>query len=323
MKSPKEIIDELFAEARAKDASKFKNIEAEAKFLKMSVGHLSRIKNQRVALSDAVIDRIAKAFTAASDDAAAYTRLKRELTVSRDAFAVTKRVTPVKEFSVARGAVSEFFARYSGPDHLLCCEYRDRPQIDNIRGAFPEVANDAARAVAAGMAYAFFQPFGKPERIADLISECVARGEDPVGLRYLLDVAMEVRDAYRKVKQLAEEISDDIQIVLYEADREEIEVSGIQSRLFYVDFPDRVKKQRDRKIYQWISGIDNHYFIERDKETIAVGAVAQQFLPIPNYWSETKRLPATEEELRQAEQKCGGTIKWNIWTSYARTTKAR
>lgn len=315
MKSPKDIIDELFAEARANNPSAFKSITDEAKFLDMSVGHLSRIKNLRVPLTDDVIERIIKAFTADKDEAYR-AQLKRELIASRDEFNVSSSAVVTKEVSVAQGAVSQFFARYAGPGHLLCCEYRDRPQVNDIRGAFPEVANDAARAVAAGLAYAFFQPFGDPERIVEGMAECVRRGQDPVGLHYLLDVAMEVRNAYCKVRRLAEKINPDIQIALYEADKPSIEVSGIQSRLFYVDFPDKIK-QRERKIYQWISGVDNHYFIERDKETISVGALAEQFLPITAYWSQKGKLPLTEEELQDASKACGGIVRWNVWNQNA------
>lgn len=309
MKSPKEIIDQLFDEARAKKPGTLKSIEDEAKFLTMSVGHLSRIKNSRVPLTNDVIDRIVDAFTADTRDFSYREKLKEELIVSRDRF------TPVEvaEVIVAKGAVRQFFARYSGPGHLICCEYRDRPQINEIRGAFPDIAHHAARAIASGLAYAFFQPYGDPERILKEMTECVRDGQDPVGLRYLLDVAMEVRNAYLKVKSLAEEINPDIQIALYEADKTSIEVSGIQARLFYVDFPDNVKKQRDHKIYQWISGADNHYFIERDKETISVGALAEQFLPITAYWSQTGKLPLTAGELEEANEGCKGAVKWTIW----------
>lgn len=323
MKSPKEIIDRLFNEARAKEPDRFKSINEEAAFLDMSAGHLSRIKNSRVALTDDVIDRIVDAFTAGNKDESYRAQLKRELIMSRDKFTVGSSSSTTTEVSVAKGAVSQFFNRYSMAGCLLCCEYRDRPQVNDIRGAFPEVASDAAKAVASGLAYAFFQPFGDPERIAEAMVECVKQGQDPVGLHYLLDVAMEVRNAYSKVRRLAEEINPHIQMALYEANQTKIEVSGIQSRLFYVDFPDQ-KKQRNRKIYQWISGVDNHYFIERDKETISVGALAEQFLPITTYWSQNNRLPVTEEELQEASKTCGGIVKWSIWNhSAAQAAAAR
>ena len=313
MKSPKEIIDKLFEEARAENPDTLKSIEEEAALLKMSVGHLSRIKNSRVRLTDKVINRIVDAFAADKNDPAYRARLKQELINSRDKFPADDGA----EIIVAKGAVRQFFARYSGPGHLICCEYRDHPQINEIRGAFPGVANYAAKAIASGLAYAFFQPYGDPERILKAIAECMRQGQDPVGLYYLLDVATEVRNAYVKVKSLAEKINPHIQIALYEANKTSIEVSGIQSRLFYVDFPDNVKKQRDHKIYQWISGADNHYFIERDKETISVGALAEQFLPITAYWSQTGKLPLTEEELEEANKGCGGAVRWNIWNQNA------
>ena len=319
MRTPKQIIDELFAQARAKEPENFKSINDEAGHLGISVGHLSRIKNMRVPLTDEVIERIVNAFGGDEDS---QTNLRQELRLSRDAHAPSAQPPTPKSVSVVQGAVSDFFARHAKPNHLLCCEYRDLPQISDIKGAFPSIADDAARAVAAGMAYAFFQPFGKPEVISQKITECITMTLDQVGLQYLLDVAMSVRNAYHKVKTLAEEINPDVQIMLYEADKERIEVSGIQSRLFYVDYPGTGTKERIRKIYQWISGVDNHYFIERDKETISVGALAEQFLPVTKYWSLNNRLPSTDEELREAETKCGGTVKWSIWKPNAQAAQA-
>jgi len=321
MKTPRQILDDLFEKIRAQNPSELKTVADEARFLGISMGHLSRIKNQRVSLTDDVIERIVSAFADQLPDEAQRLRLKRELTISRDASTVTSSTAAPRETYVAQGAVKDFFARYAGPETLLCCEYRDRPQINEIRGAFPSIAEDAARAVAAGLAYAFFQPYGKPERIAEAISRCVDTGEDPVGLRYLLDVAIEVRHAYRQVRRRALELNSDIQIALYEADRKKIEISGIQARLFYVNFPGPGTKEREQKIYQWIAGTDNHYFIERDKESIGAGAVAQQFVPVTSYWSKNNRLPATENELNQDE--CRETVKWSIWKSSAQSAKAK
>lgn len=322
MRTPKQIIDELFAEARAREPKKFKSIQDEAKFLEISVGHLSRIKNMRVTLTDDIIERIVGKFAGDDGNEAFKTSLRQELRLSRDAHAPSDAPHAPKAVSVAQGAVSDFFARYAKPKTLLCCEYRDMPQINDIKGAFPSIAEDAAKAVAAGLAYAFFQPFGKPEVISKQINQCVMRDEDPVGLRYLLGLAMEVRSAFRKVKELAEAKGGDVQIALYEADKAEVEVSGIQSRLFYVDMVDAGAKERTRKIYQWISGVDSHYFIERDKETISPGALAEQFLPVTEYWSRNFRLPTTDEELREAEGMCRWTVKWSIWKPSAQAALA-
>lgn len=322
MKTPKQIIDELFAQARAKEPERFKSINDEAGFLGMSVGHLSRVKNMRVTLTDEVIDRIVRAFAVEDGDEEFQSNLRQELRLSRDARAQAGSPQASKSVSVMQGAVSDFFARHAQSNHLLCCEYRDLPQVSDIKGAFPSIAEDAARAVASGLAYAFFQPFGKPEVISQEITKCIAMNLDQVGLQYLLDVAMSVRNAFNKVKTLAEEINPDVQIVLYEADKKKIEVSGVQSRLFYVDYPGVSKKERSRRIYQWISGADHHYFIERDKETISAGALAEQFLPVTKYWSLNNRLPATDEELREAESKCGGTVKWSVWKPNAQAAQA-
>lgn len=315
MKTPRQLLDELFDRVRSQNPSLGTSIAAEAKFLHMSVGHLSRIKNQRVAMTDDLIDRIVDRFIPDPTANARRQSLRRELTLSREAAAISSPTSTPNEIHVSKGAVKDFFARYGGPGTLLCCEYRDRPQINEVRGAFPSIGQDAARAVAAGLAYAFFQPYGRADRIAAAITECVKRDEDPVGLRYLLDVAIEVRNAFMKVKDLAMKLNPNIQMALYEADNEKIEVSGIQARLFYVNFPGSGTKEREQKIYQWIAGTDNHYFIERDKESVGPGAIAHQFIPITAYWTEHSKLPATEDELRQTQ--CEDTIKWSIWASGA------
>lgn len=317
MKTPKQLLDELFDGVRSQDPSLDKTIAAEAKFLGISVGHLSRIKNQRVVMTDEQIDRIVDRFIPDLTDEAQRQSLKRELTRSREAAAISSPTATPNEIFVSQGAVKDFFARYAGPGTLLCCEYRDRPQINEVRGAFPSIGEDAARAVAAGLAYAFFQPYGRADQIVEAISDCVKRGEDPVGLRYLLDVAIEVRNAYKRVRNLAVKLNPDIQMALYEADKDKIEVSGIQARLFYVNFPGPGTKEREQKIYQWIAGTDNHYFIERDKESVGAGAIAQQFIPVTAYWSKYTRLPTTEDELRQTQ--CKDTIKWSIWASSAQS----
>src|SRR5690349_3408529 len=108
MKTPKEILDDLFKTVRAQEPSKLKNIGEEAKFLNMSVGHLSRLKNQRVVLTDDAINRIVLAFTPYLIDETHQQRLKRELTLSREASTITSTTTAPKEVFVAQGAVKDF-----------------------------------------------------------------------------------------------------------------------------------------------------------------------------------------------------------------------
>ena len=237
--------------------------------------------------------------------------------------------------------IEDFFTKLSHKGSLLATDYRDLPQA-TLSGAYPGLIKTTIKAVKAGLCFAMFQPFGKRNFLYEKhqrLSEQAGGIENPdlyenanqfvESYFYLINLAGKVREFYWNVKKEIKS-EDKGQIVLYEAVYTEspnnviptMVASGIQSRLFYANFPNLDKHQT--KIYEWVSAAnDKHFFIERSRVSLTPEAVKTQFNPIVAYWEKNTRLPETEKERKEAYKNFGikelfgkeETVEWEIWTN--------
>jgi hypothetical protein len=111
--------------------------------------------------------------------------------------------------------IAELFERLANGG-LLCVDYRDMPQA--FQGApYEKLAAPAGRAVANGMSFAMFSPFGSPGALSD------ARDLPPVVRSAAANIAGQTRESYRKIRTEALNVLNDPRIVdsrlvLYERD---------------------------------------------------------------------------------------------------------
>lgn len=300
---------------------------AEAQYLGISASYLSRIRNGKAALTEELAQKIARTFE--PSDEGARKALLRELEVAREA-SPDKARSPL-EPDITPNAIIDFFDRVAQPGSLLCVDYRDLPQATSS-GPFPQTAVEAAYAVAHGLSFAMFQPFGPVEalreRLVDALESSGQAGMFPcIRLyEYLFKLAARVRQVYEEMQAEVQKHEDPLgRLVLYEAERvpETILGCGIQSRLFYVDYAHALRHYSE--VYQWIASDDRHYFIRRGGESLSPEAVREQFHPITTYWNEERRspgrrLPRTNAELAELEDRFGNQAgaprpKWRVWES--------
>jgi hypothetical protein len=312
-----EILAESFANVRSKGKVIGTSTAEEADFLGISPGHLSRIRNERVPLTDDVIDKIVFAFT--KGDRKRSDLLRERLTQAKmvthsriKVAAGDKRLATLpslfSEYSVQQ--VGTLFQRLSVPNSLLAVDYRDLPQARK-KGRYPKFALAAAEAIKKGLSFALFQPFGSAEKILE--KEAFFRESFPAqpnarpfldACHYLFDLATGVREVYEFIKFEAERDGRcEGSIVLYEAvrlqDGKEVPLSlaacGIQSRLFYADYSDSLRHYRE--VYEWVvTHPDSDCFVQREEASINLAAVKTQFSPIIEYWEKDKtKLPVGKQ----------------------------
>jgi hypothetical protein len=323
-KSVGETIDHYLGLARKAGVDPGDTTAQQAKFLHISAGHLSQLRNAKVKLSNDVIDKIASAYVS-KISSVDKEKLVQELVLSRDSTVIATTSTP-REVDILLSAVGNFFEQVSNTNSLVCIVYGDLPQT-NDDGPYPELADEAADAVANGCALAMFQPFGSVKQLKDAIKLSVEKDETLAGIDYLLKLAKEVRRIYTKIKDKAENIAKEqgreCQVVLYESnDLLPLSACSISSRLFYANYADDDGYRRYERVCQWVAGVgDKDYFIERDKESISVDAVALQFYPVPHHWTAHRRLPADNGQLMDALSdskitklaRVGWPLKWEVY----------
>ena len=325
------VLKDAFA-AAMRDGESVQNISGQAKFLGMSPGHLSRIRNGKTWLTDEMIRRIAARF--AKDDSEYEKSLQADLVRARSISAPSaasglkstiKQIDIPADISVE--AVKHLFVRVSGPNSLVCADYRDLPQTAST-GPYPYLADHAAAAIAAGCCFAMFQAFGTLEEQLKGLNNAREKGEVLVGRDYLIKLAAEVRKVYKEIAEKAATLAANRegirgQIVLYESKKLlPIEAGGIQSRLLYADYTDQQTRKHETEAHQWVVGVgNNHYFIERDNRSIDILAVEQQFRPITAFWTKNRRLPETARQLAQAYKDHVKVrplqFEWLIWKGKA------
>jgi hypothetical protein len=347
-----DILEECFANARATGAVIGTNTSDEAEFLGISAGHLSRIRNERVPLTDEVIDKIASAFAKhdMKQREALRDRLVRVKMVSHARIkpsARNKRLSTSNATSLlAKYSIENLdslFGRLSKPESLLAVDYRDLPQARK-EGRYPRFAIKAAEAVKKGLSLALFQPFGSPEKISykeDQIKETLLKTkalDKPEAksfldaCHYLFDLAVGVREFYEYVSGEANEGGECLgKIVLYEAVRthngkEEATPSlaacGIQSRLFYAVYSDSIRSYKE--VYEWVvAHPDEDCFIQRDNLSLNLAAVRTQFSPILSYWDENKKILPVGKQVDEAYEnfinpflgkEAKGETRWRDWS---------
>lgn len=311
------ILDECFAKARGTGTVIGTTTAEEAKFLDMSAGHLSRIRNERVPLTDEVIAKIVLAFTKGDKKRSEalkgkLTRLKMVAHANAATAAREKKFSPmadIGEYSIEN--LVSFFDNISSTGNLLAVDYRDLPQA-KPGGRYEKFALNTIEGVKRGLSLALFQPFGTAEKILE--KEKLLEGKALTvpdarmfldACHYLFDLAMGVRAFYENVTQELEKETEkggEIKgsIVLYEAVRgsddemgPSLAACGIQSRLFYADYTDSI---RHREVYEWVVAYpDNDRFIRRGELSINLAAMRTQFSPILNYWEKYTKLPVGED----------------------------
>jgi len=334
-----EILTDSFARIRSQGIVIGTSTSEEAEFLGISAGHLSRLRNEKVPLTDDVINKIVNAF--AKGDSKRGDLLRERL--MRAKMVVHSRVNREKlstapslfsQYSIEQ--ISVFFKRISVSGSFLAVDYRDLPQ-SRKGGRYPKLALKAAEAVKNGLSFALFQPFGSAEELQKK-EESLRRkfGADPEAksfldaYHYLYDLAMGVREVYRYMKEESEKDGPcKGSIVLYEAIRikDSVKVApsltacGIQSRLFYADYSDSIRHYRE--VYEWVvAHPDDDFFIQRGEASINLAAVRAQFSPIFNYWEANEhKLPVGEEITKAYEkffspfgQETERDIRWRDWS---------
>jgi transcriptional regulator with XRE-family HTH domain len=296
-----------------------RTLAQQSKFLGISSGSLSQLRNAKSKLSPEVIEKIASAV--ASTGIAEKDEVKNEFSQASEAKAESKPAQSISGDDLWK-AVWEFFKRVSNRESLVCVDYRDFPQTSKD-GPYPDLANAAAAAVADGCCFAMFQPFGTVRELEEKLIKAVKEHQPPEGYTYLLGLARKVREVYGEIKAAAEERlravgrEEECQIALYEA-RVALPIAacGISSRMLYASYVEGKPPRRHERVYQWVAGArDLDYFIERDKTSVGLEAIAQQFNPITLCWSPEKGLPRTNVDLETEFKNCklDEELMWKVW----------
>lgn len=317
-----EILAHQFEALRSAGTSLDRTAAAEAQYLGISASYLSRIRGQKAQITDELAQKIAARLQ--PDDDVRRKALYHQLLEARDAG--PGHAHSPTEPDISPNAIVEFFERIAQPGSLLCVEYRDLPQAIST-GPFPKMAVEAAYAIANGLSFAMFQPFGPLEELRQRFHDAIDKEHPCMRLyEYLFKLASRVRQVYREMLAEVESHSTRLgQLVLYEADSTRngiIPYYGIQSRIFYAEYTHALTHFTE--VYDWIAGDqDRHYFIRRGGTSLDPEAVSSQFHPITTSWVtdrhlSTRRLPTTNEELeglhKRFRTKSDPNLpRWKVW----------
>ena len=198
--------------------------------------------------------------------------------------------------------VELFFGRLEqaaseGTPTLLLIEYRDFPGTER-QSKYADLIAPFAQAVEAGLWVGIFQPFGPPQE--DMRLAKGSQGEViPRAVRvYRDELAVRVRSVCRDLKKRCGKEARQ-RVVLYEAKDYPPGLSGIQSRMVFVEYKMGVEFRRET--WESISSDLYDVFLRRDPETLNWAAFVNQFHPIYEYWRSHERLPISEnlEECRE------------------------
>lgn len=314
------LLDEALSRARAAGAKIGATQAAEAEILGVSPSYLSKLRNGKAPITEAFAASFAEKLE--PSDRARRRTLEQELLRTREGWFSASEDEPAAEDPLPR-VVTDFFDRLGQPGSLVCVDYRDLPQAVST-GSYPSAARDAATAVARGLSFAMFQPFGPVEELRDRRNAAAMNGGvSPPFERlfdYLYKLAQDVRRVHLEMLAAAERIARERgepmlgQIVLYEAESAPKNPAGcgIQSRTFYVDHWSGAHHLTD--IYEWIVGADGHSFVQRSGESLHADAVREQFYPVPDLWREHgQRLPVRKKELDDFCNHRSFPNHWNVW----------
>jgi transcriptional regulator with XRE-family HTH domain len=324
------VLAERFEALRASGTMQLeRTAAAEANYLGISASYLSRIRGGKAVITEEFIQKIASRFE--PHDEERRRALLTELEAARET--MPERALSVAEPDISPNAIIDFFDRIAQPGSLLCVDYRDLPQATST-GPFPQTAVEAAYAVAHGLCFAMFQPFGPVEQLRELLVRALEHsGHDRMFpcirlYEYIFQLAVRVRQVYTEMHAEVQKHDQPLgQLVLYEAKHvpETLVGCGIQSRVFYVDYTHALRHYSE--VYEWVAGENRHYFIHRAGDSLNADAVREQFHPITTHWIAEQRsarpcIPMTNDELDEIEQRLDGSkglprSKWRVWNPKA------
>jgi hypothetical protein len=249
----------------------------------------SRIRSGRAVLTDERARLFARNLLAKNAGIGSLDKVAQEL------MAVATSVMR-DEHQASPARIAELFDRLCGGG-LLCVDYRDMPQA--FQGApYERLAAPAGRAVANGMSFAMFSPFGSPDVLAS------ARDLPPVVRSAAANIAGQTRESYRKIRDEALSVLNeprviDSRLILYEREVGCQLPVGFQSRLF-IAVPPGPYGPRPAELWEWITTPNGGLFVQR--EGLQHDAVIEQFFPITTSWAVHRTLPQTKGEISKAQR---------------------
>jgi len=249
----------------------------------------SRIRSGRASLTEERARVFARNLVGGNGGAGSVDKLTQELLA-----VATSVMRDEQQASPAR--IAELFERLCHGG-LLCVDYRDMPQA--FQGApYEKRAAPAGRAVAHGMSFAMFSPFGSPGALSD------SRDLPPVVRSAAANIAAQTRESYRKIRAEALNVRNepdliDARLVLYEREAVCQLPVGFQSRLF-VAVPPGPYGPRPAELWEWITTPNGGLFVQRDG--LQQDAVMEQFFPVTTAWEVHRALPQTKPEIAKAQR---------------------
>ncbi len=303
------VLDEAFRAAADRTSKEpLAHVRSQAAFLGVSPGQYSRIRNGKAPLTESTARKWAEVLLPSDPG-----RLQRDL------LAASRNRTPEHEQGSLANA-KDLFKRLGRENALLCVEYRDLPRAE-ARARYSGFAQDAGEAIARGLHYAMFQPFGEPDTVRK-------SGHCEAVRTYVAQLGDRVRLVYAQMREHAlalippddERLRDVVRkrIVLYESTSSQLVGSGIQSRLFYAATRTLDGFGLQEEVWEWVASTEDS-FILRDPNSTPVLAISEQFFPVTAFWRVHNRLPQADELKEAAEHHAAeseAAADYNPWTVF-------
>jgi len=278
--------------------------QAQAKYLNISAGQLSRLKNGKYKLSrENAFDWASKLRVGAGHSV--IEALALELLHGSELIHSNENPTHItKENDVSTEQAAELFRRLSHSDCLLCVKYGDMPRAleSSKYSAFSEMVGEA---VNNGLCFALFQPFPQlTEKISDTSNSL------PTTIKNYLTLHRDsVRDVYREMRQAVDPTARK-RIRLFEripSSDSQVDISPlVQSRLFYCEFlppTESIGKGKEQEIWEWVSTSgDDDLFVQRESDSIQVQLSHDLHQPVTWFYNKHRRLPNDKTELEEAHE---------------------
>ncbi len=337
------LAEERRAEGNAPD---FGTLGKQAQFLGVNKSTLSRLRNGRVRLNPGLARGFSEKLRL---DAGERESLRRELEA---AGSPQENPGPLNiEELLQTGDVhsaKELFKRLANNGSFVGVEYRDLPRADPT-GKYRVYAEFAGEAIAQGLSFAMFQPFGDADRTKEdsqVASEENAETHNYHHTKlvrdYIWNLRKKVREVYLAMLKAAlksaqsskpdgvkltyaEKLKVAAKLVLYERGTDEHDkfrynfCSGIQSRLFYAEI--QQAETVEREVWEWVAAPSRDFFVPRDESTMPRDVIAEQLFPVLHFWRDNNnRLPRTPQEIAETIAKYNPRLEANlpkwIWKVY-------
>ena len=282
----------------------FKTLDNQARFLGVNKSTLSRLRNGKARLNP----ELARSFSQKlRTDLGEQESLCRELEA---AGTLQENRGPLSHGQLLQTgdvhSVQSLFERLSNPGSFVGVEYRDLPRAEP-HGKYRGYAKFAGQAIASGLSFAMFQPFGDA-------FEAKGEGYQTRIVRdYIWNLHQKVHDVYLAMLKAAFDIAqpktdaDKLKIarrlMLYERGTDTKDkfrynfCSGIQSRIFYAEI--QKGETVEREVWEWVAAPSRDFFVPRDESSMPRNVIAQQFFPVVRFWCENQRLPHTNKEIEK------------------------